>query len=389
MKILIVPSWYPTKYDSINGSFFKEQAEALASSGLDVSVIAIHLISIRDWLQKKTQNKLFKIYKERVNFVDTYSIDILTFGLSNLNILHILYSLVLKLVYMKMFNKNNKPDIIHAHSYKYAGYACTKLFKNLPVVVTEHVNTITDNFLTKSDKKMLEYTVCNSDIFITVSNILKNKILNLFNFNKNICVIPNLVSSVFESKKVYNEENIFTFCSVSSLDKNKSVDILIKAFYKAFNNIEKVILKIAGEGDERILLNDLINKYHLNNRVELLGQLEREDIAKLYNTSNAFAMVSKSETFGLVYAESLMCGLPTIGTYNGGAEDILNCYGGYLCEVDNVDDIANKMTFVYNNYNMINNKKIHVEAKKRFSKEVVVKKIKNLYIDTIKFNNKY
>ena len=100
-------------------------------------------------------------------------------------------------------------------------------------------------------------------------------------------------------------------------------------------------------------------------------------------------MVSKTETFGLVYAESLMSGLPTIGTYNGGAEDILNCYGGYLCEVDNVDDIANKMTLVYYSYNMINNKKIYEEAKKRFSKDAIVEKITNLYIKTIKSNLKY
>ena len=154
---------------------------------------------------------------------------------------------------------------------------------------------------------------------------------------------------------------------------------MIEEFYKSFRNHKNVYLKIAGDGDERELLSNVINELGLQDRVCLLGQLDRDHIVKLYNNSNVFIMVSASETFGVVYAESLMCGLPTIGTHNGGAEDILNCYGGYLCEVDNIDDISNKMIDVYNDYKTIDRERIYLEAVSRFSENIVAKRIIDLY----------
>ena len=39
MKILMIPSWYGTKSAPLLGSFYKEQAEALAALGHDVAVL--------------------------------------------------------------------------------------------------------------------------------------------------------------------------------------------------------------------------------------------------------------------------------------------------------------------------------------------------------------
>ncbi|HBT65952.1 MAG TPA: hypothetical protein DEB10_14945, partial [Ruminococcaceae bacterium] len=38
MKVLMVPSWYPTQGSPLLGTFFKEQAEALAARGIEVAV---------------------------------------------------------------------------------------------------------------------------------------------------------------------------------------------------------------------------------------------------------------------------------------------------------------------------------------------------------------
>ncbi len=54
MHILILPSWYPNTYNPLSGIFFKEQAEALASFGHKVGVIAIQPISLKQVMNKKT-----------------------------------------------------------------------------------------------------------------------------------------------------------------------------------------------------------------------------------------------------------------------------------------------------------------------------------------------
>ena len=40
MHILLLPSWYPLHDKDLNGCFFREQAQALARSGIKVGVIA-------------------------------------------------------------------------------------------------------------------------------------------------------------------------------------------------------------------------------------------------------------------------------------------------------------------------------------------------------------
>lgn len=378
MKVLLVPSWYPTEHNPISGIFFKEQAEAIHNNGCDVTVLAINIIGVKDLINNFKILKLFKICEKNINGVKTFSINIFGFGITRTKLFYKLYCLILNKVYNKLKDRIGSIDVVHAHSFKYAGYGCTKVFNKLPVVVTEHSTAIVNNQLKKYDINYLVYTIKNSQSFICVSSFLKNKVIDITNITDNIVVIPNIVSSVFK----YNNNNNngdFIFCSVSNLIYRKRVKLLIEAFYKSFRNHKNVYLKIAGDGDERELLSNVINELGLQDRVCLLGQLDRDHIVKLYNNSNAFIMVSASETFGVVYAESLMCGLPTIGTHNGGAEDILNCYGGYLCKVDDINNIAYTMVYLYNNYSTIDRNRIQAETYDKFSAYKVADKIIDLY----------
>ena len=53
MHVLFLPSWYPAEDDPIRGSFFREQAQALARSGHRVSVFARHQADIRGYEVKR------------------------------------------------------------------------------------------------------------------------------------------------------------------------------------------------------------------------------------------------------------------------------------------------------------------------------------------------
>ena len=57
MHILIVPSWYPNDEKDISGSFFREQAIALAESGHKISVAYVETRSITRLTSDKYKKK--------------------------------------------------------------------------------------------------------------------------------------------------------------------------------------------------------------------------------------------------------------------------------------------------------------------------------------------
>ena len=77
-------------------------------------------------------------------------------------------------------------------------------------------------------------------------------------------------------------------------------------------------------------------------------------MAYVYNGADIFCMASKMESFGLVYAEALACGIPVIGTSVGGIPEIIdNGKTGYLTEPNNHVELAKRIEFLLHNKDKI------------------------------------
>jgi len=93
-------------------------------------------------------------------------------------------------------------------------------------------------------------------------------------------------------------------------------------------------LWILGEGWARPKLEELVDKYKLNN-VKLLGF--KENPYKYINQGDLFVCSSKNEGFSLVIAEAMILGLPVISTNCSGPNELLN-FGEYGFMVENTED---------------------------------------------------
>jgi glycosyltransferase involved in cell wall biosynthesis len=68
-------------------------------------------------------------------------------------------------------------------------------------------------------------------------------------------------------------------------------------------------------------------------KVNYLGVLEREDLAKVYAAADVFVFPSKTDTFGLVLLEAMACGLPVAAYPVTGPRDVLaDSKGGVMHE---------------------------------------------------------
>lgn len=97
---------------------------------------------------------------------------------------------------------------------------------------------------------------------------------------------------------------------------------------------------MVGEGPEKEKAEDLVKELGLQNRVVFLG--ESNEIDKILCFSDLFLLPSEKESFGLAALEAMVNGVPVISTNSGGLPEV-NSHGfsGYLCEIGNVEEMAN------------------------------------------------
>lgn len=381
MHILILPSWYVSTYNPLSGIFFKEQAEALASFGHKVGVIAIQPISLRQVINKKTIHFGFFQYED--NNVQTMRIQFPAIpkvrGLNN-----VLRLILGKRLFRKYLKVYGKPDIIHVHSFEAGVLALwIKEHYGIKYVVTEHSSGLVRNLYTKGQlnlaRKVFEGSSCN----IAVSEQFCKFLSKMFRIN--FIYIPNMVDTDFFSLKhdKNKKSKIFKFLNVGSLDSNKNQSMLIKAFYKVFKSNKFVKLIIVGSGPEHENLKNLINKLNLNNQVILFGQASRKQVRDLMHESDCLVLSSIFETFGVVLIEAMSCGLPVIATKCGGPETIVKDNKvGILCNI-NESSLSNAMSFIYSYIHKFYPTLIRQYVIDNFSRKIVVKNFVNIYLNIL------
>ena len=146
MHILYLPSWYPLDENDLNGCFFREQAHAVANSGLKVGVIVPQFRSLRHGLKGSYQTEVWQD-----GTIPTYfKHDVFWFPkIPYLDLRRwVNAGLVL---FEKYITTHGKPDIIHVQSMLLAGPLALEIFKKyqIPYCITEHSSTFARGLASK------------------------------------------------------------------------------------------------------------------------------------------------------------------------------------------------------------------------------------------------
>ena len=331
MHVLVIPSWYQTRFNRFSGVFFKDQALAISGKVKRVGVIAPVLISVKDVLKTKT-------FSFREDYFETDNVQefiqpILAFPFfKTLN--RILQFRIGKKMLKRYIQEFGVPDVIHLQT-SLAGKLALWMNKQykVPFVVTEHWSGFLQNKASHAELKLARRVFSRSKHNIAVSEYFAQQLRNIF--QEKFHVIPNSVEVDFFTVGS-DKFSHFTFLQVARLDKNKNQEMLIKAF-SHFEPAYDMRLKIAGEvkGNIKNELTKLINSLGLSEKVEFCGPLNREGVRKVMQQSHCLVVSSQVETFCIVAIEAMSCGIPVVSTKCGGPEGIINTQTGILCEVNN------------------------------------------------------
>ena len=382
MNILIVPSWHPTEENPGNGVFFLNQAAALKQAGHQVTFLCPHYTSPRElftpqraWIEEYEQFGVHMVVYARPSW-----------GANRLGLMCERTAGMMRDALRYASQKYGPFDLIHAHSFMGAGYSVcrNRNVLNVPVVVTEHLSLIGQNRLTKRQIRDLQTTVESCDSFLAVSGNLKKDIEERTGITGKIQVVPNMVSDVFQYTPETGKLDSFTFISAGSLIPDKGHGATIQAFCDAFPPEAGVQLLICGEGAQRGNLEALIAERHRTHQIQLLGQKSQQELSMIMARSHVFVLASQHETFGVVYIEAMACGLPVIGTKNGGSDEVLSAYGATALEVGSQKQLSEAMTATHREYEGFDCERISREIRKMYSQEAVVRQLEAVYCKAIK-----
>jgi glycosyltransferase involved in cell wall biosynthesis len=110
-------------------------------------------------------------------------------------------------------------------------------------------------------------------------------------------------------------ERVFLFSG--SLIERKGVDLMARAFLQLAAEVPNVRLRIAGDGELRELLAQVLRP--VSDRVEFLGFKDWSELPELYASADVLCVPSRYDGWGLVVPEGLASGLPVIATDRMGA----------------------------------------------------------------------
>lgn len=381
MHIMFIPSWYDNDRNKVHGSFFREQATKLQEAGVKITVAyneiwpltLIGKIKEKSGLYFNIEKGLRTYRYKNYNFIPKHP---LMFNI---------FDKRMEKLYKEIVKKEGKVDIIHAQSSLWGGISASYIAKkyNIPLVITEHSSIKRGKYVRKSYYKRIVDSYKSADAIIAVGNGLKNEIEELTN-RRDIKVIGNLVDlSLFDIRDIKDNKDEFIFFSLAFLEGEKGFDTLIKSFSRKFKN-KKARLIIGGDGTQREWLEGIAKSENIESQVTFVGALSREEVSKYMNKCDAFVLASRYETFGVVYIEALASGKPVIGTFNGGAEGIINENVGILTEIDNVDKLSDAMEYIEKNYKKYNKESLRKYCTQKFSSNVIINKIINVYKEVMK-----
>ena len=110
-----------------------------------------------------------------------------------------------------------------------------------------------------------------------------------------------------------------TLLFVGNLVENKGLHIAIEAL----SLLPEFRLVVAGEGSQQQALEVLAQRRNLTARVQFLGRVEQDQLARCYSAADILVLPSSREGWPNVLLESMACGTPVVATRVGGIPEIV------------------------------------------------------------------
>lgn len=360
MKILMIPSWYPTPQMPMLGTFYKEQAEAMAAAGAEVAVIYTDVNGrLRgNGTHAFVENGVYTVISQKLNITPRVERGRVWQRTA-----------MLRKAYRRLCREWGRPDVVNLRS-SLQGYEALALCRRekLPLFFMEHSSVILTEGADSEALCRLKAVMQAAGVNACVSEALCTVMQPIADTR----VIPDLVDDSRFAPMADETGETFRFRAMGQLRPIKGYDTLIAAFAALCARTDRAVsLEIAGAGVLREQLQKQIDEAGIADKCRLVGVIPREDTPRFMNGCDCFICSSRHETLSCVLNEAAACGKPLISTRCGGPADIITETNGLLVAVDNVEEMTAAMERMLAEKAKYDPAAIRAETVARFGKTAV------------------
>ncbi|HEX4841223.1 MAG TPA: glycosyltransferase, partial [bacterium] len=232
-------------------------------------------------------------------------------------------------------------DLVHTHGPFTMGAAAARLARrrDLPLVFTHH--TLYDEYVHYAPGPawvlralVRAYTVRYAnrcDCVIAPSRALETRlraqgVRGRIEVLSTAALDPELISSLDPSwvRPAFNLPPARpVMVTASRLAREKSVDLVLRAFARVVRTNDAVLLVVGG-GPEEAALHRLADDLHLGARVVFAGMQSHRRTLECLAAADVFVFGSQTETQGLVVVEAMAAGTPVVAVNAGGIADAVH-----------------------------------------------------------------
>jgi len=333
LHVLTLTPFFPTHRDETSGCFVAEPLAALASAGVENTILAVEPL-----YRPKSRASVSAPAAQWIRyFAIPGGIGLSTAGA-------FLYARMIAMI--RELHRRRRIDVIHAHAPLPCGHAAMLLRRELdiPYVVTVHGLDAFSKMQVSGRagewcRRISQRVYRSAARVICISERVRKEVLGGAGQSCRTTVIYNGVNpDLFAPSPASDSPMIL---SVGNLIAIKGQELLLRSVALLTAEFPSLTWEIIGDGPERARLQALANDLQISERVRFLGRQSRNRVADAMRRCTLFALPSRYEALGCVYLEAMSAGKPVVACHGQGiAEVIRHGWNGVLVGVDDEKELV-------------------------------------------------
>jgi len=302
---------------------------------------------------------------------------------------------------IKKLHKVSPFDLIEFPNWEAPGFI-SQYWLDIPIAIRLHtpffetlnLDSDSQTFGDKFTCWLEEKSCRKAQQLISSTNCHAKTIIDEYNINRgDIEILPlGIIDKVTHHEITRTNTSAFKILYVSRLENRKGTLAFLEAIPLIYEKSEYVQIDIIGadrpHAPGNIKFKDFFTRKfpELHNIVTFHGFVDDKTLSDFYQGADLFVVPSVYESFGLIYVEAMMYGLPSIATKGGGIPEVItDGVDGFLTDINNSEQISARVLQFINDSSLLAT--MSLSARKSFEEKyeylIMSQKTINLYSKVI------